>query len=61
MNRKDNSNELLADSLSKFNVSQQLYECLLREEKKRVHLQRRRNITTELRQIIESQSKGGSK
>lgn len=61
MNKKDDANDLLVGILNKFNVSPELYERLLHEEKKRVHLQRRRNITTELRQIIESQAKGGSK
>jgi len=56
MNKQDKENALLEETLAKFGVSLQLYEKTLYEEKKRVHMQRRRNITDELRHIIEQQA-----
>jgi len=53
MSNQDLARELLDETLKKYDVSIDLFEKTLQEEKIRVHLQRRRNITDVLRNIIE--------
>jgi hypothetical protein len=45
--------KILENLLKEHNIDPQLYEQLLDEENKRVHLKRRRGVKEQLRKIIE--------
>lgn len=64
MSHKDqysNPDEMLNDILQRNNIPRSLFDKLLKEEKSRVHLQRRRGIVEQLRHIVEQHESKGDK
>lgn len=46
-------NDLIKENARKYEINSEMLQCLIDLEQEKVHLQKRRNVTKELRDIID--------